>query len=334
MPRLIVSLVTWFVLTAAAAGGLRWYAARHHLPQQRMSRALAAGDGCVAILGDSRMDAATDAAVFRERLRAAGRDRCVAELSLGAIDVGGITLTAREYLAHGPKPTAVVIGMAGDSLLSGFEPVRTDDMVGNNAIHLTWSHAGDVLSDVPGFPLANVGTFAAGFRFLLARATPLGQYQSLISAKTQAAGIALTGGETSSRNRFGGLGDMTSLEGQLRARAHGRLALAMGAAPAARLGPWFGELVTSLRDRGIQFWVVELPMRSTYRAAVTETPLAKAHQDWLADELPRWGGKLIDLSRAPWVQDRLFVDDLHLGPEGAALVSAELGARIGADAVR
>jgi hypothetical protein len=329
---LAVSLATWLVLAVVGARGLAWYARRHHLPEQRMTRALDAGDGCLVVLGDSRMDAATDAAALRERLRAAGHDRCVAELALGAVDVGGITLTARRYLAEGGKPWAFVVGMAGDSLVSGLEPVPADQMIGNNAIHLTWSRPADVLSDVPGFPLADIGAFDAGFRFLLARATALGQYQSLISAKTQALGFALTGAEPARRNRFGALGDMTGLEAGLRARAPLHLAAAMGAPTAQRLGPWFAQLLSLLREHGTRFWVVELPMRSSYRASVTETPLCRSYQGWLADELPRWGGKLIDLSREAWVEDGLFADELHLGPEGAARVSSEIGRRIGADA--
>src|SRR4029077_16197888 len=44
---LAVSLVTSLRPTAVGARGLGWYARRHHLPEQRMSRALDAGDGCL-----------------------------------------------------------------------------------------------------------------------------------------------------------------------------------------------------------------------------------------------------------------------------------------------
>lgn len=328
---LIISLVTWLVATAALAGGLGWYARRHHLPEQRMSQALSEGDGCIVVAGDSRMDAATDVAALRAGLRAAGNDdRCVVELSLGAVDVGGVALTVRRYLAHGPKPAMFVVGKAGDSLVSGFEPVQPEEMIGNNAVHLTWSRARDVLADVPGFPLGSVGAFDSGFRRLLAGATSLGQYQSLISAKTQALGASLTHAGGAERNRFGALGDMAGLETGLRERAPGRLSAAMGAPPARRLGPWFEEIAAALAERKIPFVVVELPMPASYRTGVMDTPLARSYQAWFAAELPRWGGRLLDLSREEWVTDGLFDDGLHVSPKGAALVSFELGRRVGA----
>lgn len=326
----LISLATWLVATAALAGGLGWYARRHHLPEQRLSQALAGGDGCIVIAGDSRMDAATDVAALRAGLRAANSDRCVVELSLGAVDVGGVALTVRRYLERGPKPALFVVGKAGDSLVSGFDPVQPEEMIGNNAVHLTWSRARDVLADVPGFPLASVGAFDSGFRLLLASATSLGQYQSLISAKTQALGASLTHAGGAERNRFGALGDMAGLESGLRARAPGRLSAAMAASEARRLGPWFEEIAASLSERKIPFVVVELPMRSTYRTGVMDTPLARSYQAWFAAELPRWGGRLLDLSREAWVADDLFDDDLHLGDKGAALFSNDLGRRVDA----
>jgi hypothetical protein len=295
-----------------------------------MKRALDAGDGCVVILGDSRMDAATDVDAIHAALGSVSKNRCLAPLALGATDIGGIALTAREYLSHGLRPKAVVIGKVGDSLLSGFEPVSSDAMIGNNAIHLTWSRPSDVFAEVPGFPFADVRAFDAGFRFLAARATPLGRYQSLFSAKLQSFEAQFTGNREAPRNRFGALGDMALLEGTLRARAPSRLAVAMQGSPSERLGPWFGHLLDLLRRNQIPFIVAELPMRRAFREMIADSPQARAYQDWLIGEMPRWGGKLVDLSHANWVQDGLFTDELHLGAEGATLVSTELGKQLGA----
>jgi hypothetical protein len=139
-----ISLATSIMLLACAAMGLRVYALRHFLPEQKMRLAVGAGDQCIAIFGDSRMDAATDLGAFHSALRATNADRCLAPLALGATDISGIVLTAREYLHRGPHPDLVVIGKVGDSLLGGFEPLRPEGMVGNNAIHLLWSRPSDV----------------------------------------------------------------------------------------------------------------------------------------------------------------------------------------------
>jgi hypothetical protein len=325
MRGLVISLLTASVLVLVAARGLARYAHRHYLPQQQMDRARAAGDGCLLVLGDSRMVAAFDPDALHRPLQAAGRDGCHAQLALGAIQVSGIYLTAREYLAQGRSPRIAVIGKVGDSLLGPQEALRPEEMVGNNAIHLIWSTPVDVFAEAPGFPLASVDAFDRGFRFLVARATSLGRYQSLVSARIQTLQGALVGAGAQPRNRFGALGDMSLLEDGLRARAPARLQAAMQNLPDERYGGWFRALADLLRARHIPMLIVELPMRSLYRASVTDTGEAIAYQDSLADDLKRHGDALLDLSRAPWVNDQIFVDELHLGGAGAALVSAEIG---------
>jgi len=330
MRSLLASVITCAALLAGGAALLGRFGSHHFLPQQQMDDAARAGDGCILFLGDSRMVAAFDADALHQALRRAGGERCHAQLAIGATDIGGAYLAAREYLAHGRVPRAAVIGKVGDSLLVSGR-ARPEDMVGNNAIRLIWSRPEDVFADVPGFPTEDIGALDAGLRFVFARATPLGRYQSLISIRAQRLGAWLTGQAPGAQNRFGLLGDMESLEGTLRARAQAELAAAMrDDAPARRYGPWFERLTDLLRQHGVAPIVVELPMREAYRAAVTSTPAALAYQAWLAAELQRMGGELIDLARAPWLDDRLFADGLHVGPTGARLVSAEMGARLGA----
>jgi hypothetical protein len=329
MRELVASLVTCLMLLSGVGAGLRRYAKRHHLPEQRMSAALQAGDGCFVLLGDSRMDAATDLEAMHVALRETGHDRCVVQLALGATDAGGMTLAARTYLARGPRPRAVLIGKVGDSLVSGVDRLGPEGMIGNNAIHLSWSRPLDVFADVPGFPLADVRAFDTGFRFLVARATPLGRYQSMISAKTQSLEAALTGQQPAVRNRFGGLGDMMMLQDGLRARAPRQLAAVMTEPEGGRMGPWFDQLVALLQQHQLPFVVAELPMRRAYRDQVTDTPLARDYQQWLGEALRGHGGRLIDLAHADWVQDDLFADDLHLSARGAQLASAALGRDLG-----
>jgi hypothetical protein len=330
MRTLLAGALTCVLVLAASGLALRVYAKRHFLPSQHMQEALTAGDGCVLFLGDSRMEASFDAEAFHRGLRAVGPDRCHAALAVGATDIAGHFFTAREYLAAGRRPALAVLGISGDSLLGPEHPLRPEELVGNNVIHLEWTRAGDVFTEVPGFPFEDIATFDAGFRFLVSQATPLGHYQSLVSVKTQALTGRLIGRAAAERNRFGALADMTSLEGGLRARAPERLAAALHGRDAERLGVWFPATAGMLAARGTRLLAVELPMRRLYRDKVTDLPETIAYHAWLAAELAREGHDFLDLSRAPFVDDALFADALHLGPVGAALVSEQIGRRVGA----
>lgn len=329
MRHLATSVLVCVILLAGIAIGLGSYAPRHHLPQQQMEDADRRGNGCLLFLGDSRMVAALDAGALHQELRLDGNDRCHVQLAVGATDVGGMYLTAREYLSRGHVPRAVVIGEVGDSLL-GLGPARPEAMTGNNAIHLVWSRFNDVFTEIPGFPTNGIGAFDAGFRFLLARATPLGRYQSLASIRIQRLEALMTGERGAPQNTFGGLDDMAKLEETLRARARNDLAEVMGGSDDVRLGRWFGPLLELMRRHGVVPVVVELPMRASYRMAVTATPEAASYRRWLAQQLTNRGGSFLDLSSASWVADQLFVDELHLGPAGAALVSRAIARHLAA----
>jgi hypothetical protein len=322
---LIVAALTFLAVLIACDRILGRYGARHFLPQQKMDRAAAAGDGCILILGDSRMDAGFDSSAFHEGLRTTGRDHCVAQLAIGATTAAGHYFTVREYISGGRRPLVAVIGMAGDSLLGPQHAVRPDEMVGNQAIHLTWTKASDVFAEVPGFPTTNVATFDAGLRFLMARATSFGRYQSMVSIKTQRLARWLTGQASESVNRFGALDDMARLEEGLRADASARIAREMASPASERLGQWFPWTATLLEHHGVPIVAVELPMPEAYRKSVAELPQTVAYRTWLAGELHRRGGAWIDLSHETWLEDRLFGDPLHLGAQGATRFSQSLG---------
>jgi hypothetical protein len=330
MRILAAASLTCLVGVATAALALRTYAVRHFLPQQRMKEAVAAGDGCILTLGDSRMDAAFDAEAFHRGLRAVGPDRCHAALAIGATDAAGHFVTAREYLALGRRPVVAVLGVVGDSLLGPERPTRPEEMVGNQVIQLAWTAPPDVLEEVPGFPFRDIGAFDAGFRFLADQATPIGRYQSLVGAKVQGLLRRLTGRREEERNRFGALDDMALLEAGLRSRAPERLAEAMRGPASERLGRWFPRTAALIEARDALVVVVELPMRSLYSRGVSDLPQTIAYHAWLAAKLSSDGRRSIDLSREPWVEDGLFADALHIGPKGASLVSEELGRQIGA----
>ena len=328
MRSLITSLLVAGFLVGLAATALGRYGKHHFIPQQQMETAVAAGDDCVLFLGDSRMVAALDSEALHRTLKSGGPDACHVELAIGATEISGMYLTARHYLSSGRHPRLAVIGKVGDSLLGPAKPLRPEEMVGNNAIHLTWSSPSDALLEVPGFPAASIAALDDGFRFLAARTSALGRYQSLVSARIQRLQAALVSASGGAQNRFGALGDMALLEGRLRARAPARLAEAIGGPSSARYGAWFTRLAELLRSRRIPMLVVELPMHDVYRRAVIESPQAEAYHSWLAGELTLHGDSFLDLSRADWVNDELFDDELHLGRKGAALVSTEIARRL------
>jgi hypothetical protein len=201
-------------------------------------------------------------------------------------------------------------------------------MVGNNIIHLTWSRPSDVFAEVPGFPAENLRVFDAGLRFLFARASALGRYQSLFSIKVQQAQNRLTHAPSSPQNRFGMVGDMGSLEERLRVRAIDRLSAALGSAPSERIGLWARLLVDLLRSRGLPFVLVELPMPKAYRQTVTASSVAVAFRRWLALDLAARGATYVDLGDPTWISDPLFADALHLNELGAEKLSTSLGQRL------
>jgi hypothetical protein len=303
------------------------YAPAHYLPEQKMAAAIAAGDQCVLVGGDSRMAAAFDGDAIQARLQMAEGHRCLADVSIGATDASGWFLAVRKYLSSGRRPSALVIGIVADGPLLPTFDAPVGDRTGNNAIHLTWTRAADVRLEVPGFPAASIEAFDDGFRFLVARLTPLGKYQSLFWKRlsdldAKAAGTAAKG------NQFGELGQMAALESQMRQGAVDRLATAMRSAPYRRWSAWFVSIVELADRSGAPLVLVELPMPSSYRHAVTDTQFAAAYRDWLRSQADLHRGGLLDLSHPGWLGDDLFIDNLHLGKRGAELVSSAIGTEL------
>jgi hypothetical protein len=327
MRNLIASVVTGVVALVAGDRVLGWYGQRHFLPERQMQTAVAAGDGCIMFLGDSRIEAALNHAVVHQALSQRGADRCIADLGMGAMDVSGEFLAARRYLASGRNPILAVVGKVEDSLM---DPDATGPakMVGNNAIHLVWTNSRDVFAEVDGFPFASVAAFDDGLRFLIARGTAFGRYQSLVSLRVQRLQDGLTGTDRGLENRFGQLSDMAALERDLREHADARLAAATDK-PGVR-SSWFDRLVDMLHSRGTRVAVVEIPMPSAYRQSISASVQAGAYRRWFTDHLRTRGVVYIDLALAPWVDDdsSMFVDPLHLSPAGAAHFSRDLGDRL------
>jgi hypothetical protein len=328
--RLLLALAVLLAVTAAWALGLSWFGPRHFIPEQKMAAAIAIGGGCDAFFGDSRMDAVLNGQSFHGDLRSAGSERCAVDLAIGGTDVSAAALTLRRYLDYGIVPARVVLGMVGDSLLDP-PPLRPDKAVGNNAIHLTWSRLSDVAREVPDLPAGGIGAWDAAFRFVVARATPIGQYQSLLWSRIQQIDRRLAGTEAAG-NRFGAISDMAQLGAQLQRSAVARLRAALtNAGPHPRYGRWFTEIQRLAASVGAKLIVVELPMPERYRQAVTDLDVAARYRQALARDLHAEGAVYLDFSDWARGDDDAFMDDLHLGPPGARAFSLALGVAIGAD---
>ena len=72
-------------------------------------------------------------------------------------------------------------------------------------------------------------------------------------------------------------------------------------------------------------WCWGLPMPGAYRRSISETARALDYRRSFAASLSARGAAYVDLSRAPWVDDALFADALHLNARGAAHLSRSLG---------
>jgi|tagenome__1003787_1003787.scaffolds.fasta_scaffold20945278_3 hypothetical protein len=328
MRDFLLPMLTALALIGVADAVLADRIEGHFLPEQKMVAAVGAGAGCIVLLGDSRLEAAYSPSALHDALRHGAADRCISDLSIGGTDVRAVYIAAREYLSRGGAPRLVVVGEVADSLLDPDSRLDPQQMAGNNAIHLVWSRRSDVFFDAPRFPLASIDAFDAGFRFLIGRATAIGRYQSLFWVRVQGAQDRLVGGRPATLNRFGRIADMGRLAEELQAKATSRLERQITAPSGLRLGTWFVRLVQLLRDHGIPFAIAELPMRSSYRRAVTETPHALAYRRWLAEQISLLGGASINLAKPTWIDDSLFMDALHLNERGAQKLSADLGNEI------
>jgi hypothetical protein len=279
---------------------------RTFIPNVRMDAALAAGDGCVVLMGDSRMVAGAEPPALTAALNALGTDVCVATIAIGALSFPEQALAARRYLDAGRKPRAWVLGFSGDGLLPA-EPDEPSQLAGNRAVGLAWSQASDVNVLYPGFPFSHLDM---GLRFLLTRATPLGVYESVLWQYAQRLQDRLRGIKPTVRTPFGDPAEMRALAGRMRTGSKETLRAA------ARAG-WpqntlFFELKRRLAALQTPLVLVHMPMPSTYQADVASLPEMSQQLALLARD-----GLVLDLAAIPGLGDDAFQDGLHLTTEGS-----------------
>jgi hypothetical protein len=320
---LVVRFLCLSAVLAVAELALEHHVQGHYLPETIFETAVAAGDRCVLTIGDSRMVAGTSGGVLRRELERAGSARCVAELAIGGTSTAAHYFAARRYLEQaGRKPRVLVVGTGLATLLAEDHVPDPETFIGNEALVLGWSKVGDVKLFYPGFPFED---FDPGFRFLAGRSSALTAYASLGWARVQAIQNRLVDATAPKRNRFGLLTSMDELAASMRRAVVERLP----EFPEKRgVDPWFLRLVELARAHRVPLVVVEVPMPSAYRSALSASP----HRERVRDGIRRLVGEAGETYLTPidssWVDDRYFDDGVHLGAEGAARFSAELSSAL------
>ncbi len=240
------------------------YARAHFVPNQVLRAALAAGEGCVLTIGDSRIAAGIDPVALESAVSVGGAHACVAPLGIGAVGIEGQTLALRAYLSAPRSPRVVVLG-AGPLL--PVKRIDPSDMVGNVAEELAWSRAEDVRAFYPDFPISDLDR---GLRFSIARATAFQSYSSLVWAKVQGAQNAmLCAPSRGPANRFGLVEDMQALADVFTRGASRQLERWAGN---WQEGAWFERIRALVHARGATLVVVHVPVREVVSSATSTTP--------------------------------------------------------------
>ncbi len=318
------AFVVFFLSVVACDRALARYAPDHFIPEQRMRAAVAAGAGCIVAAGDSRMVAGVDLGDFTQALRDAGRTECAASIAIGALDINGIRVAVREYLRRGGKPNTLVLGVSEDTLIPAEAPRDPSSFTGNAVINLAWSDASDLSRLYPRFPGADVREFDSGLRFLLARKSGFGTYDSLIWQKVQTVQDRLLG-RPKETNAFGAGVDMAALAGKMQATAQRRLAQTLAKPEEARLDADYADIERRVHDAGAHLVVVELPMPEGYRRTVTDSEVGQRYLAWFRERVTRRGGTFVDMTHRAWLSAAMFADFLHLNATGAHRFSEDLG---------
>jgi hypothetical protein len=318
---LLFALLACSSVLLAVEFAIRSRVAGRFLPEQTFQSAVAAGNGCVATFGDSRMVAGIVASELTQELARLETPTCHAALANGGTEIVAQFLTLRRYLEQaGQKPRLIVLGMTLEATLD--KHLSPDDMIGNEALVLGWSRPSDVTLVYSDFPRRQ---FDDGFRFLTSRALATTAYGSLIWSKVRNAQDRLVhrnpGG---ARNEFGAVEDMNELAAAFRQNLSDRL----NAYPArVSVHPALVAVTTTARAHGVPILLVELPMPSAYAHALAALPNAER----LRVELKRLTGSATgyaDLSRPTWLSDAAFDDPLHLRRDAAVFFSRDLATSV------
>lgn len=317
--RLVRQLVAFVVLFGLIDTGIRWYARTHFITSRKVTTAVAAGDGCLAFSGGSDMQSALQLPTLEQSLGPGGP--CVADLALGGTSPDVRFMAFREYLAAPRRPSALVIGFKGHDVIDERD-YAPGHYVGNDAAGYVWGSLADFSTY---YPTLSFSALDNAFRFLLFQLTALGANRQTLWVRVDLLEQKLGLKPKLVTNELGNVQAFLEIEAEMRAAA---LANHEQRDPATyHLAVWHARLVEAARSAGVtRISFVQLPSSSAFeRALFPDASRRRAFDDFMTRTADKYGGKFVDLTHEPWVEDSLLVDGLHYSPRGAALISEAIG---------
>ncbi len=312
--RLAASLaLTGFLLVA---GNLAIHVlARGSVPRQLLARIADGPPASVVGIGNSVIESGFDPGVFTD----ASGGRSALNAGLGATGPVQHLLIAHAVLRGRPEVTDLVYGFFGFMLT---DPSREPwwGIRGNNAL---------VFQTDTGLAARHLAPTAVGrMAFRLAGMIPMFVEREALWARVERwrrrlGGLGMPPVES---NRFGRVADFVDLAGAdpavHRAEAAARVRGEVSLAPAVR------ELLDAAAARGVRVWLVAMPLAPGHPAAAS-SPEWQGYMELLRRRVESSGAHLVDA--AGWIDDPgLFVDSVHLSPEGAREFSLRLAGAMGA----
>lgn len=255
----------------------------------------------VLAVGNSVVAAGFDEAAFAQ---GTGNPRLgVRNGGLGATGPLQHLLLTRAALASQPHPRLIVYGIVG-TLLTDPPSTRWWRVFGNNALVFQTQREVSARHLTTGTLDRLAFHFASRIPWFVERGTLWAKVETL---RRRIGGWGLPVEES---NQFGRVSDFA----QKPAASQGP--------PPATLTPEVRELLGFARERGIEVWVVFMPMPEG--SINPASPAWQPYVDHLRSQTDALGCRFINAT--DWVHDRSrFIDDLHLGRDGAVEFSERLG---------
>lgn len=322
-PLLVPSAVFMLTVLLVVEPIVARYGPARHGAFRTMDRAVAAarGERAAVVCGDSRSVAAFDFPAVQRGLAARGSDVRLIDLTLESTDVTWQCLALEEFLKRRPDVRTVVLGINADLLLVHEEQCDPSTMLGLLVTNFYWAKGKHFGRLYPDFPRRRLDI---GLRFVLRRASHVGAFSSVLQEKwIKLRNRVFRIRDFRQRNRFGVVADMKRMQnGVIEWGRKGLTELREG--DGWGLNPLFEGLIEELDARGVRVILVELPMNSEYRRAISHVALGLEYRSWLRRRLAARNVRWIDMSDPAWVVDADFPDDSHITPAGARRFSEDL----------
>jgi hypothetical protein len=316
--QLLVCALALFVLDRT----VRSYGHRHFNSFLRLDKAVreaataTGGDPCIVLSGGSETVSAIDEKELAAVLLARGvKASCIADLSIGATYVDVRFMALREYVGRGGKLDTLVLGFRGLALVDSPD-LTPGYYLGNNAALYDWSTMRDLATYYrrPSFEALD-----NSLRVALLRQTSIGANRQAFWARVNAIEIGVGMRPSVLTNRFGVVDEFMKIADE-QPHVH---------ASTWQIGRWYAEILRVAKDHHARVFFAKLPALKRAEEAYFTSAESRASFDTFVDTVAREnGGRLIDLSAEPWMEDSLLIDGLHFDARGATLVSRALASAL------